>query len=217
MIGIQKVSRTTQLRQPLDFESQTTQLLLVERQPLEGATRYFDALMKYSFGVAGKVSKNNAQIEIKKLLDSVIPEFLLINPFYQTWVHDMAEVCEMFCDLQEHNAVGFWLGTERSCGRYHVDNVPMRALVTYSGRGTEYLPDYAANRMAYENGESNDMIVKDKTAIQFMQTWDVGIFRGGPKGMLHRSPDVAMNGASVMMRLDYPTYWDQFPNYKKMA
>jgi len=33
-------------------------------------------------------------------------------------------------------------------------------------------------------------------------------FRGGPKGILHRTPDDALNGASILMRLDREDFWE---------
>ena len=44
---------------------------------------------------------------------------------------------------------------------------------------------------------------------KFIREWNVAIFKGGPNGLLHRTPDVALNGPSILMRLDYAKYWDQ--------
>lgn len=41
-----------------------------------------------------------------------------------------------------------------------------------------------------------------------MRPWDIAVFRGGPKGLLHRTPNAAKNGPSIMMRLDYVSFWD---------
>ena len=79
----------------------------------------------------------------------------------------------------------------------------MRLLVTYAGQGTEWLPDSAAYGLAYASGMSNEAILKDPSARQFMKPWDIAVFRGGPKGLLHRTPDVALNGPSILMRLDH--------------
>ena len=71
--------------------------------------------------------------------------------------------------LENIKDVAFWLGTERGCSRYHVDNVPKRLLVTYAGRGTEWIPDIAADRTAFESGEPNEHIVKDKSALRHVR------------------------------------------------
>jgi hypothetical protein len=103
----------------------------------------------------------------------------------------------------------FCLGSKRKCSRYHIDYVPLRALVTYAGKGTEWLPDEAVDRIAFKNGESNEKIIKDLSAKQFMNVWDIAIFRGGENGVLHRTPDLALNAPSILMRLDHPSFWDR--------
>ena len=68
----------------------------------------------------------------------------------------------------------------------------MRLLVTYAGKGTEWIPDEFVDRNAYENGLPNESILKNPSRSKFINTWDVAIFRGGPDGLLHRSPDAAL-------------------------
>lgn len=212
MFGLNKISRVTRLNELTDFEGESYQLLLLERQAPDAADAFFDQLMQSCFEVIAKISKINAEADIRNHLTPVVSSTLQKHPFYDNWIVDMASICRKFCDMQGNNATGFWLGTKRSCARYHVDNVPLRALVTYAGKGTEYLPDDAANRQAYEKGKPNKDIVKDKSAIQFMNSWDVAIFKGGSGGLLHRSPDEALHGASVMMRLDYPYFVNNIMN-----
>lgn len=205
-----KVSRFSDLNELKNNQYNTSQLMLVERTVPEEAELFFNELMKYTFSTVGKVKKDDAENDVRRILNQVMPSDLQKHSFYDQWILDMTDVCIGFCAVLRGEALGFWLGTERSCGRYHVDNVPFRTLVTYAGKGTEYLPDSAANRGAYENGETNDNIIKDKTAIRFMNAWDVAVFMGGPKGLLHRSPDEGMSGKSILMRLDGPNFWDQF-------
>ena len=82
-----------------------------------------------------------------------------------------------FCDILKSASVSFCLGTERGCSRYHIDNVPMRLLVTYSGQGTEWLSNKIANRIAFEEGLPNEKIVRDYSKIQHIDTWNIAIFR----------------------------------------
>ena len=49
--------------------------------------------------------------------------------------------CLLFCDVEQSEKVHMWLGSKRGCRRYHIDNVPRRLLVTYNGKGTEWLPE----------------------------------------------------------------------------
>ena len=114
----------------------------------------------------------------------------------------MALIGSIFCDLQKRKTINIWIGTNRGCRRYHIDNVPQRLLVTYAGQGTEWLPNEAADKIAYQNGEPNEKIIKDGLAKKFIKKWDIAIFRGGQKGILHRTPDKALEGQSILMRLD---------------
>ena len=190
------------------FQYCESQLALVKREPLGGSTKFFSELMQTTFSVVGQVFKESSFEDIKFILEEDISSKLQSNPFFELWVADMANVCKIFCDMVEEDSIDFCLGTERGCRRYHIDNVPMRLLVTYAGRGTEWLPDTAADRQAFEGGMPNELILKDPSARQFVGIWDVAIFRGGPKGVLHRTPDDALNGASVLMRLDREEFWE---------
>ena len=90
-----------------------------------------------------------------------------------------------------------------------MDKVPRRLLVTYAGQGTEWLPDDAADRTAFAKGEPNEKIITDATAKQFIGQWDVALFRGGSDGLLHRTPDEALNQFSILMRLDNKVFWEK--------
>ena len=201
------VFQTVDLQALPDFPKHQDQLAIVERKSLEGADAFFEKLMQTPFSVIGQVFKESGIEDIKGILEENIPTALQTDPFYTHWVSDMAGVCSIFCDMLGSESVGFCLGTERGCRRYHIDNVPLRLLVTYAGKGTEWLPDEAADRRALATGASNEDIVKDPSARRFMGTWDIAIFRGGPKGLLHRTPDAALNGLSILMRLDHASFW----------
>ena len=202
------VFQTPDLKALSDFPKQQDQLAIVGRKPLDGADVFFQKMMRAPLRIIGQVSKKSSIEDIRYMLEEDISEELQADPFYARWVTDMAQVCEVFCDALDSDAVGFYLSTERECRRYHIDNVPLRLLVTYAGQGTEWIPDEAADRRALANGAPNEEIIKDPSARQFMNTWDIAIFRGGPKGLLHRSPDAALNDPSILMRLDHASFWD---------
>ena len=118
----------------------------------------------------------------------------------------MSNVCNIFCDIMESNTISFSLGTSRGCTRYHIDNVPIRLLVTYFGQGTEWLPFNAESYKAYFKGQKNEKIIKNTTKRKFIKAWDIATFRGGTKGILHRTPDSALKSPSLQMRLDHSSY-----------
>ena len=191
-----------------EFSKQEYQLIELERKNMNNSDSFFREIMYEPFRVIGKISKKNSSEDIKRILRDIIPLSSQTNFFYKTWVSDMSEICQIFCDTLNSKSVSFCLGTERGCSRYHIDNVPMRLLVTYMGQGTEWLPNEIANRVAFEEGLPNEKIVKDSSKIKSIKTFNVAIFRGGAAGLLHRTPDSALKNPSILLRLDHESFWD---------
>ena len=196
------------LRDLAVFKHQEGPLAILERQPLEGGDEFFKKLSERPLNVIGIVGKKTSVEEILALLEDEISEDLKSSDFYIQWVIDMAGVCNVFCEILATSTVGFCLATQRACQRYHIDNVPLRLLVTYYGKGTEWVPDSAVDRLAYDSGMPNDKILTTNNARKFLNAWDIAIFRGGPDGLLHRTPDAALNTPSILLRLDHESFWD---------
>ena len=192
-----------------DLKSRKYQVAIFNRKSPKGFNMFFENLCVSPFSVSGIIEKNNAEKDIKKLLSPNISERLKKSEFYKNWLLDMSNICKLFCNFKDEKSISFWLGTQRGCTRYHVDMVPFRLLVTYAGQGTELLPNHAANRKAFLEGKPNEEIVEKKSALKYLNSWDIAIFRGGKYGMLHRSPDSALNGnSSILMRLDESSFID---------
>ena len=129
------------------------------------------------------------------------------DPFFNFWLFDISSICKMYCKFLKEDKISFWIGTKRGCKRYHIDMVAFRLLVTYSGQGTELLPYEAANRQAFFQGKPNNEIVKDKSKLKFVNKWDIAVFKGGKEGILHKTPDNALNeGSWLLMRLDNASF-----------
>ena len=204
-----KVFKTTDIQELARFPTDSAQLAVVSRKKPKGADIFFQKLMKNTLRIIGQVSKKSSREDIKYLLEEDIPDELKADPFCSLWISDMAQVSELCCVTMGSESVDFCLSTGRGCRRYHIDHVPMRLLVTYAGKGTEWIPDEAADRNAFANGAPNEDIIKDPSKLQFMDNWDISIFRGGQKGLLHRTPDAALNEPSILMRLDHESYWEK--------
>ena len=192
-----------------DFKHRKEQVAILRRKKPLDSFLFFKKLLKFSFTIKGNVYYSNAKKDIKEILSNEIPESIQKNPFYDFWVEDMSKICQLFCLFQKEEKISFWIGSQRGCSRYHTDMVPFRLLVTYAGQGTELLPNEAANRKAFLEGKPNEEIVLNNSALKHLNSWDVAIFRGGRCGMLHRSPDSALDGnSSVLMRLDQSSFLD---------
>ena len=185
-----------------NFSERDSKLEVVTRQKPAGAVPFFQQLVASPFWASGIVRKNDALNDIETILADTISPELQKQAFYEVWVDDMANVATLFCKIEKSNSIKLWVGTNRGCSRYHVDNVPRRLLVTYDGKGTEWLPDEAVDRAAYTKGEPNELIVKDPSSKRFIDEWDIAVFKGGNGGLLHRTPDEALASPSVFMRLD---------------
>ena len=190
-----------------DFPNQPSQLAVLSRSMPKKANSFFQKLLKLSFNITGKISKDRPINDVKYLLSDNFPKEIQKDFFYETWIKDMAQLCSLFCTMEKSNYISFSISSHRGCRRYHIDNVPLRLLVTYAGQGTEWLPDEFADKRAYLNGEPNEKIVKDILAKQFIDEWDIAVFKGGLEGLLHRTPDSALNNNSILMRLDHPNFW----------
>ena len=185
-----------------NFSERDSKLEIVNRQKPAEAAPFFKQLVKSPFWASGELRKNNILNDIEEILEGTNSSELQKQAFYEEWVDDMANVATLFCKIEKSNSIKLWVGTNRGCSRYHVDNVPRRLLVTYDGKGTEWLPDEAVDRAAYTKGEPNELIVKDPSSKRFIDEWDIAVFKGGNGGLLHRTPDEALASPSVFMRLD---------------
>ena len=200
------IYQSNKLQDLKNFDKYSAQLGIIERSIPVGADAFFQKLMRSHFKFTGEVYKDSAFSDIENILNKEISKEVQAESLYDQWLNDMAEVCKTFCILERLKSISFQLGTQRACLRYHVDNVPKRMLVTYAGKGTEWLPDEAADRNAFLSGKPNEKIIKDLSALQYINQWDVAVFRGGPKGVLHRTPDSALNSTSILMKLDHPKF-----------
>ena len=200
------IYKADSLQSLIKFRDSTLQLGIFERRQPEGGASFFKNLMKQDFEIKGTINLMNVRNDLRKLLLKIIDPSLRVNDFYNYWLSDMEEVCKTFCYMENTNSLSFWLGTRRGCRRYHVDNVSKRLIVTYAGQGTEWIPNNSADRRAYEAGEPNKNIIRNKNDLNFIDEWSIAIFKGGSDGILHRTPDTALNGPSILMRLDHPDF-----------
>ena len=201
-----------------NFKNTNSQLEILKRVSPFKTNFFFKKICKYISSVSGFVHKGRAKRDIKKLLGRVLHSQSQYNIYYNIWLNDMSNLCEIFCRFLDENKLSFWIGNARGCQRYHVDMVPFRLLLTYTGQGTELLPNSAANRSAFYQGKPNSEIIIDKSARKFINKWDIAVFRGGRNGILHRTPDSALhNQSSILMRLDNSSFLEDINrlNYNK--
>ena len=200
------------LKQLDHFFKDTSYLSIVKRNEPLKAKVFFKEILTKPFDIQIEVYRNSILENIRNALNTIISKELIDSSIYNVWLKDMAKISKIYCDILNTDIICFSLETSRSCKRFHIDNVPVRLLVTYYGKGTEWIPCNACDYSAYYSGKKNNEIIKDISAIKFMNTWDIAIFKGNKfpgngKGILHRTPDAAYNLPSLLMRLDNSSFY----------
>jgi hypothetical protein len=89
------------------------------------------------------------------------------------------------------------------CRKFHTDYLRYRLISTYTGPGTEWLPEEAVSREALKlrvacPQEANQKIVSDPSAVRRATPGEVIVMRGSMhpsgKGVVHRSPPIEATG-----------------------
>jgi len=191
-------------------------LTISERNAPMGFNDFFKTIINKPFNINGNVFKKSSVNDIKDILEEKISVSAKNSIHYNYWINDMAKMSSIFCDIMGSINISFSLGTTRGCSRYHIDNVPMRLLVTYYGQGTEWLPIDNADYGAYSKGKDNENILKDPKKRMYLKPWHISIFKGGSDGILHRTPDSALKSPSLLMRLDHSTFLNDIEKYNTL-
>lgn len=134
-------------------------------------------------------------LEADDKLEQIVPGWALELPGANAWLADVQEIIDMYRCLFEPAAVGVRLHVlpTTMCPRFHTDRVPARLLVTYNGRGTEWLPERLVNRGSHSGPLPNQIV--EKHDIQVMPTGSVNLLKGEAwegnegRGVVHRSPE----------------------------
>ena len=194
-----------------NFYKDDLYLNILDREKPYKSNEFFKNLIEEPFEFNFNIKKVNAFEDIKYHLNKELLKRVQDQIFYYKWIKDMSEICILYSDIINKNSLNFSLKTSRGCKRYHIDNVPVRLLVTYYGKGTEWLPRDACNYSAYYNGESNEKIIKIKNRSKFIKPWSIAIFKGqkfkgGTEAILHRTPNEALNNKSLLMCLDSESF-----------
>lgn len=185
------------------YAQRPEQLGLLTRSVPCCSNAFFRQLPMEGLMIEGEVRATSASQDIRALLHDVVPEAQMSHSFYSTWVTDMAQACEMFCDINGSDRTSFSLGAQHGCGHSHADEPILGMHVTYAGNEREWLPSTAADGQTSLEGELHEQILKDNNSAGNMVTpWDIVVFRGGEHSFqpLASGGDSSC-GASLVMRL----------------
>lgn len=161
-------------------------------------------------GVRGVVSADS----VRELLNAEIPDSSEYNSGRQALIDDIILQIDMLMCLVGCESVGFRLTplTDAMCPKFHVDNIQLRQICTYLGPATEWLPSHLLKREFLGKGSLNETeterLYPNDTSIEQLQPFDVALLKGEAwrdnegKGIVHRSPSVAVGSTRVVMTLD---------------
>jgi len=128
---------------------------------------------------------------------------------------DMAALAFLLGRLGRVEAVRVRIDAGRGepCPLFHVDAMRLRLLCTYTGAGTQWLPDEAVERtqlglQGRPVTEANAAIARDAGAVQQLRAGWAAIlkgarFGGGAAGLVHRSPP-AGGSPRLLLCVDLP-------------
>ena len=135
---------------------------------------------------------------------------------FSTLVDDVNELIDMFCCLFDLNQVGLRMTVlrEAMCPKFHVDQVPCRLVTTYSGIGTQWLPNNSVNRekLGYGSAGLSDQesgLYGNESDIRQIATADVALLKGEGwqgnqnAGLVHRSPAIPSRESRLLLTLDF--------------
>ena len=108
---------------------------------------------------------------------------------------DIARLAALFAEIAGTVRVRIRLDAIRgpACRLFHADHVGLRLLCTYTGPGTEWVPDHAVDRPALGD---NARAITRHSAIRRLPRFAVGLLKGeafpgnAGRGIVHRSPPV---------------------------
>jgi hypothetical protein len=118
---------------------------------------------------------------------------------------DIAQLVEMFGCLFDIDMVGLRLRTLNAamCPKFHYDRVPCRLVTTYSGIGTQWLPNDAI-----ELNETGRLQVNGDSEPHTLTAGDVALLKGSAwpgnesTPLVHRSPCLTELQPRILLTLD---------------
>lgn len=117
------------------------------------------------------------------------------NEVIETLAQDIGELAARYAAIYSHTALELRLDiiTTNSCRKFHADYVGARLITSYVGRGTDWLSNDDADRVA---------LGKEPVQIHSLKPGDVGLFKGKmatERPAIHRSPPIEGTGETRLL------------------
>lgn len=193
-----------------DIYDPAINLVIWQRQQADLLKKYCHALIRQrpALQLRGVIAPNAVGQWLADQLPQHEDRMLLID--------DIQSLAEMYADLFDLTAIGLRLSVldNMMCPRFHTDKVACRLVTTYSGAGSEWLPENSVNRKMLGAGaqgltDNVSGIYGHTTDIQPIETGHIALMKGdgwqdsAVKGIVHRSPQVNLGEKRVILTFDF--------------
>lgn len=183
-----------------DINQKGINISIWKRRPSQSIINYLDSLT---------ITKNfSLQINSNEI-DS-IQRYLPNHSKYSSaeFAKDLIQLSNVFgivTGLIDHNVHLSTIETTQ-CPLFHVDYLSYRMICTYIGPGTQWIPNFNAERNHLGCGRNNHL-VKDFRLVRETENFDVILMKGDMhpndpnNGCIHKSPEIK-NGSRIFVRID---------------
>ena len=184
------------------------QVLVEARSQIDEIANYIDNVLEELTAFIHIFNDGIDSDALYNLLDQRLPDGPIADG-KKILIDDILRLATLFEATTKSSKIKLQLEivTTDMCRLFHADYYRQRLLCTYLGPGTEWLDHSNVNRHALGRGRNNN-IVKDETAINRANTFDVLILKGqnygeGELSVVHRSPPIIRhNKTRVLLKID---------------
>ena len=184
------------------------QVLVEARGQIDAIANYIDNVLEELTSFIHIFNDGIDSDTLYNLLDQHLPDGPVADE-KKILIDDILRLATLFEATTKSDNIKLQLEivTTDMCRLFHADYYRQRLLCTYLGPGTEWLDHSNVNRHALGKGRNNN-IVKDETAINRANTFDVLILKGrkygeGELAVVHRSPPIIRyNKTRVLLKID---------------
>ena len=184
------------------------QVLVESRSQINAITSYLDNILDDLTSFVHIFNDAIDSDRLYNLLDQHLPDGPMAGQ-KKIFMDDILRLATLFQETTKSGEIKIQLEivTTEKCSLLHADYYRQRLLCTYLGPGTHWLDHSNVDRSALGKGNNNS-IVRDETAINRANTFDVLILKGqdfgeGELAVVHRSPPIMRhNKRRVLLKID---------------
>ena len=184
------------------------QVLVEARSQINAITSYLDNILDDLTSFVHIFNDAIDSDRLYNLLDQHLPDGPMAGQ-KKIFMDDILRLATLFQETTKSGEIKIQLEivTTDKCSLFHADYYRQRLLCTYFGPGTHWLDHSNVDRSALGKGNNNS-IVRDETAINRANTFDVLILKGqdfgeGELAVVHRSPPIMRdNKRRVLLKID---------------